>query len=49
LRASLYAICQEATGIMHAMAASVDLSQLAVNADGELHKKMAPEVRGHGW
>lgn len=33
--------------IMRPIITSADLSQLWVNADGKLHKKMAPEVRGH--
>jgi hypothetical protein len=33
---------------MLAIAVPADLSQLLVNAGGPLHKKMAPEFRGHG-
>jgi hypothetical protein len=44
---SLYAICQDANPLLQPTGTWADLSQTRVNAGGRLHKKMAPENRGH--
>ena len=45
--ASLYAICQEATGILHPTVIPADLSQMSVNADPWSQTKNGPGNRGH--